>query len=316
MASKAVIHGVIGGAALFVVYLVLLTVANSFEHALEQLAGMWYWIAALVAGFGVQISLYSNVRSEFHARKVAGATGSVAAAGGVSTGSMVACCLHHFTDVLPILGFSAAALFLSQYQDAFLLLGVLSNLTGITIMLSLMQRYGMMEKGFFRRLGGINMKKLRNLTAVVSVILFSLVLVFSSGVLQPQAASVQFQEPSAGDIAGNDKTLDLQTITNDENSVTVEVTPLNFEYGKPVVFDVALNTHSVSLDFNVDEISLLRDGLGNANNALRWEGTPPGGHHRNGRLTFPSVPEGAGYIELVLEGISNIPERVFKWSLE
>jgi hypothetical protein len=230
---------------------------------------------------------------------MAGATGSVAAAGGVSTGSMVACCLHHFTDILPILGFSAAALFLSQYQDAFLLLGVLSNIVGITIMLNLMQKHGMMENGFYRRLGGINMKVLRNFMAAASVIIFSLALVVSSGVLQPQAASVQLQEPSAG-----------------VNRVTVEVTPINFEYGKPVVFDVALNTHSVSLDFNVDEISLLRDGLGNTNNALSWEGTPPGGHHRNGRLTFPSVPEGAKSIELVLAGISNVPERVFKWSLE
>ena len=47
--------------------------------------------------------------------------------GGTSVTAMVACCLHHVTDVLPILGLSAAATFLTRYQRPFMLIGLGMN---------------------------------------------------------------------------------------------------------------------------------------------------------------------------------------------
>ncbi|UCD35460.1 MAG: hypothetical protein JSU90_01110 [Nitrospiraceae bacterium] len=77
-------------------------------------------------------------------KKEAGIAGpAVATAGGISTTSMVACCAHHLTDVLPLVGASAAAVFLSQYQSVFLTAGVLSNLVGITLMLKIIQKQGL-----------------------------------------------------------------------------------------------------------------------------------------------------------------------------
>ena len=66
----------------------------------------------LIVGFGVQIGMFVNTRILIKARSISGATSAAAGAGSVSAGSMVACCMHHITDVLPILGISAFAVFL------------------------------------------------------------------------------------------------------------------------------------------------------------------------------------------------------------
>ncbi|NUQ86559.1 MAG: hypothetical protein HUU11_17805, partial [Anaerolineales bacterium] len=60
--------------------------------------------------------------------------------GGTSVTAMVACCLHHVTDVLPILGVSAAATFLTRYQRPFMLVGLGMEIIGIAIMLVVLYR--------------------------------------------------------------------------------------------------------------------------------------------------------------------------------
>jgi hypothetical protein len=53
---------------------------------------------------------------------------------------MVACCAHHVTDVLPILGLTAAAAFLAEYRQAFMLLGLGTTILGIIFMLGILIR--------------------------------------------------------------------------------------------------------------------------------------------------------------------------------
>ena len=48
---------------------------------------------------------------------------------------MLACCAHHLSDVLPILGVSGAAVFLSAYQTPLLWLGLAMNLAGVAYLL-------------------------------------------------------------------------------------------------------------------------------------------------------------------------------------
>jgi hypothetical protein len=62
------------------------------------------------------------------------------ASGSTSATAMLACCLHHVTDVLPILGLSAAATFLTRYQRPFMLLGLGMNVIGIIVMLFVLYR--------------------------------------------------------------------------------------------------------------------------------------------------------------------------------
>ncbi len=146
-AMHPVLWGISGSAVLVTIYFLILILSNSLQHALDELKIIGIWIALLTAGFGIQAGLFAYIRKAIKARAASQATASVAAAGGISTTAMVACCMHHLTEILPILGISAAAIFLAQYQSFFLAVGVASNLVGITIMLRLIQREELYEPG-------------------------------------------------------------------------------------------------------------------------------------------------------------------------
>ena len=140
-------HFFVGGVAavlLLMVYLGIITLAEGFEHALSQTSELWYWVMALAIGFGVQAGLFSFIRQSN--RRRVGTTAAVGASGGVSAGSMVACCAHHLSDVLPFLGLAGLATFLANYQTFFIVTGVLSNVVGITIMLDTIQHHGLSQR--------------------------------------------------------------------------------------------------------------------------------------------------------------------------
>ncbi|MHC4321640.1 MAG: hypothetical protein ACYST3_05130, partial [Planctomycetota bacterium] len=59
--KKPVLWGIAAGLSLLTVYSLILTLANSFSHLIEQLREMWYWITILVIGFGIQAGLYSYI---------------------------------------------------------------------------------------------------------------------------------------------------------------------------------------------------------------------------------------------------------------
>lgn len=100
----------------------------------------------------------------------------------------------------------------------------------------------------------------------------------------------------------------------DEGSVTVAVTPQELIPGKPAIFQIVFDTHSVDLNFDVAQIAELRSEKGNTYGAPVWSGDPPGGHHRKGTLTFPT-PLAATNITLTLNTIAGIPERTFEWKV-
>lgn len=179
---KPVFWGFAAGFSLLLIYFLILTLANSFSHSIEQFKEMWYWILILVAGFGIQAGLYAYIRIVLKTRKESGtAATSVAAAGGISTTSMVACCAHHVTDVLPILGLSAAVVFLNQFQTLFIVVGVLSNLIGITLMLRIIQKHSLYQQDqkIFSLLMKLNMNKSFYAVSVFSALTF-LVALFES----------------------------------------------------------------------------------------------------------------------------------------
>ena len=124
------------------VYFGILTWAQGWDYAFKQfLLNRWY-IVPIWVGFGVQAALYSVLRFRLfipttttrHAGAMMGTSGST------SVTAMVACCLHHVTDVLPILGLSAAATFLTRYQRPFMLVGLGTEIIGIIVMLIVLYR--------------------------------------------------------------------------------------------------------------------------------------------------------------------------------
>lgn len=133
---RAAIVGIVGAASLIALYLLIVGLGSrSWSHALNLLVSDRYYVAAVVAGFGIQIGLYTYVRGMLRRDHGVRSSTAVAATGtGTSTMSMIACCLHHVSDILPIVGASGAAVFLSNYKVPLILVGLVTNAVGIAFM--------------------------------------------------------------------------------------------------------------------------------------------------------------------------------------
>ena len=131
IARRSIVAGVIAAALLVGVYLAIISLAQGVEHALEQLANDAVFVGLIAAGFGTQIALFVELRAvDRHHRAAAAVT---AAGTGTSAAAMLACCAHHLVDLLPLVGLSAAAVFLNAYKTPLFLLGIGMNLVGIIV---------------------------------------------------------------------------------------------------------------------------------------------------------------------------------------
>lgn len=115
----------------------------------------------------------------------------------------------------------------------------------------------------------------------------------------------------AGTARAQSDSTELEPRVDEQAGVRVEVVPGSVADGEPVVFQVYLNTHSVDLGFDFQEIAQLEVEGGKTYRPLGWEGSPPGGHHRSGRLTFWPL-RGTGYLKLTLKEVGGV-DRVFEW---
>ena len=133
---------VLGSVFIASFYIGILAWAQGWDYASSQFIRDRAYVIPIILGFGIQAALYSilhfrlfiSVTSTGHSGALMGTSG------GTSATAMVACCIHHITDVLPILGLSAAASFLTRYQRPFMLVGLAMNLIGIGVMLFVLYR--------------------------------------------------------------------------------------------------------------------------------------------------------------------------------
>ena len=132
----------LGSALITSFYLGILTWAQGWDYASSQFARDRVYVLPIILGFGTQAALYSILHFRLFIPVASTAHSGVmmGASGGTSATAMVACCIHHVADVLPILGLSAAATFLTRYQRPFMLLGLAMNLAGIGVMLFVLYR--------------------------------------------------------------------------------------------------------------------------------------------------------------------------------
>lgn len=119
--------GLLGAAGLLGFYLGVISLAQGWNHAVQQLSDDRWFVGAIMAGFGTQVGLFTYLRG-LHARL---SGGGVAASTGTSTAAMLACCAHHLTDVAPLLGLVGVVGFLSAYKAPMLWLGIGMNVLGI-----------------------------------------------------------------------------------------------------------------------------------------------------------------------------------------
>ncbi len=112
------------------------------------------------------------------------------------------------------------------------------------------------------------------------------------------------------------ETIDLSSKTDTQNSVSFKVTPIDFNFDNPIKFEIKIDTHSGSLDFDLTKISILEDNKGKQYQPLDWQGSPSGGHHRSGILFFPKLDIQTKNIKLIIKDISNGSPRIFEWELK
>lgn len=116
-------------------YAITMIALSGWQAAVEQFSALWWLMLPLVAGFGIQVGLYTKLKESLRRKAQAALT-----AGGTSAGiGMLACCAHHATDVLPFIGLSGLTIFLTRYQIPILALSLGINLFGIMLMLKHLQ---------------------------------------------------------------------------------------------------------------------------------------------------------------------------------
>ena len=146
-----------------------------------------------------------------------------------------------------------------------------------------------------------------------SIVVAAAVLVSGCSSSTPAASGPPVASGSASASAGASAGL---TQRSDGGQVTVVVNWAGPAAG--AVFDVTLDTHSVDLDALDLTDAILRNDRGETLTARPWA-APKGGHHREGTLAFEGdvTPflAGSRWIELVINGVGDLPERTFRWEL-
>ena len=90
--------------------------------------GIFVYLIPLAVG--VQMGLFRYHRN-LTAENVSGSEKMGMAGSATSSLAMIACCLHHVSDLLPAVGFVlAASSFLTEYKDTIIIIGLLANLAG------------------------------------------------------------------------------------------------------------------------------------------------------------------------------------------
>lgn len=99
-----------------------------------------------------------------------------------------------------------------------------------------------------------------------------------------------------------------------EEGIDIEVEPKASSDKKTWSFEITLTTHEGSLDQDLETGSVLENEKNIQLNPLGWEGSPPGGHHREGVLSFPAFLEEPKNVTLKLSGFGQ-KYRIFNWDL-
>jgi len=137
-------------------YFSLVSWAENPSHALDLFWEERFIVIPLFLGFGIQMTLYTILKKRLFIPP-AGSTPSgiiTGTSGTTSTVAMVACCAHHVTDVLPILGLTAATAFLAEYQSIFMLVGLVITYLGVIVMFYILFR----ERGKALRMISISLE--------------------------------------------------------------------------------------------------------------------------------------------------------------
>lgn len=108
---------------------------------------------------------------------------------------------------------------------------------------------------------------------------------------------------------------DLPTRTSTQAAVTVSAMPRTVS-GAIWEFELAFNTRSGALNDDIVKATTLTTDLGQTFAPVKWQGSPTGGHHRQGVLQFKSISPLPASIEMRITREGEAQPRSFKWQLK
>lgn len=103
---------------------------------------------------------------------------------------------------------------------------------------------------------------------------------------------------------------EFESLVSEQGGITFTATPL--EIDSETIFEIAVDTHAGSLNFDLTQISVLEDDQGKKYEPIKWEGPVPGGHHMSGTLIFPELDKNAKSLKLTIQDAFS---RIFEWDL-
>ena len=137
--AKSVLYGVFAVIAVLLVNAVILSLLGFPLMATEIIKKYLVLFILLIGGLGLQVGLFTYFNN-----LNAISCSTTIASGGVSAISMILCCSHYLLNILPFLGAVvgiSGLLVLSKYTVYFLWFGIISNATGIIVMLYQKNKY-------------------------------------------------------------------------------------------------------------------------------------------------------------------------------
>ena len=143
----------------------------------------------------------------------------------------------------------------------------------------------------------------------IILLLLAGAVIFGFGAKKKQGSSID-RSPNQS----NNTTLSTLTPQNKTMGVVeVTLTPENVEPGEEIVFDLAMNNHSIDLDYDYIKIVTLLDDQENEYKPSEWTGNTSG-HHVSGKLKFSPIQTQTSSITLKIDGVDNQKET-FEWKL-
>lgn len=129
MSRRSVTWGVLAAGVLATFYAAVLAGSAGWRHLGDTLGRDWMLVLPLTLGFGVQVAILVEVRRRHRAAH--GVTAVAGAGAGTSAVGMVACCAHHLADLVPLVGLSGAATFLTAQQRTLMWVAVAMTSAGV-----------------------------------------------------------------------------------------------------------------------------------------------------------------------------------------
>lgn len=129
--TRSVILGAVGASGLLAFYAAVLSLSSGLGHVADQAAADWYWLTLIVAGFGTQVALFSELRrraGEHHAAMAGAGVGA-----GASAFGMVACCAHHLADLLPLVAAGTVAATVVSVRVPLMIVAIVVNAVAIVV---------------------------------------------------------------------------------------------------------------------------------------------------------------------------------------